>query len=151
MLVFKIKYRHVVEDLIYYRLIKKVNYRILRLDIGSELVQNISNKMMLVYSGISRISSEVQEKNQKIDPIKRIKSLEKIAKISDQVTEEILNENICFNVFSDYLEETWENKIKLFPDSENTTRILKIYSEAKRFGAKSGKLLGAGGGGFFYF
>ena len=107
--------------------------------------------MMLVYSGISRISSEAQENSLKIDPTKRNNSLVNIARISDKVTEGILKENIHFDIFSDYLEETWENKIKLFPDCENTRRILKIYSEAKKFGARSGKLLGAGGGGFFLF
>ena len=130
---------------------KQGNYRILRLDIGSELVQNISKKMMLVYTGISRDSSEIQDNNLKIDVIKRNKSLEEIAKIADEVTENILKEKLSFADFSDFLEETWEHKIKLFPNSEKTTQILNIYKDAKSFGAKSGKLLGAGGGGFFLF
>ena len=80
-----------------------------------------------------------------------LKSVLKIAKIANLVTEKILKEDICFNDFSDFLNETWEHKIKLFPNSENTREILNIYKEAKSFGAKSGKLLGAGGGGFFLF
>ena len=130
---------------------KKGNYRILRLDIGSELVQNISKKMMLVYTGISRNSSEIHDNNQKIDIANRNKSLEEIAKIADEVTENILKEKLSFGDFSDFLEETWEHKLKLFPDSEKTRQILNIYKDAKSFGAKSGKLLGAGGGGFFLF
>ncbi len=130
---------------------KQGNYRILRLDIGSELVQNISKKMMLVYTGISRNSSEIQDNNLKLDVINRNKSLEEIAKIADEVTENILKEKLSFSDFSDFLEETWEHKIKLFPNSEKTTQILNIYKDAKSFGAKSGKLLGAGGGGFFLF
>jgi len=130
---------------------KQGNYRILRLDIGSELVQNISKRMMLVYTGITRNSSEVQEKNQNIDINKRNKSLEKIAEIANEVTENIFKEKICFDDFSSFLEETWEHKIKLFSDSENKNEILNIYKEAKNNGANSGKLLGAGGGGFFLF
>lgn len=130
---------------------KKGNYRTLKLDIESELVQNISKKMMLVYTGITRRSSEIQRKNNEIDSQRRNISLEKIAKIADEVTERILKENISFNQFSDFLDETWQYKMQLFPDSENTRKILNIYKDAKKYGAKSGKILGAGGGGFFLF
>ena len=130
---------------------KKGNYRILRLDIGSDLVQNISKKIMLVYTGISRTSSDIQDISQKTNIIKRDKSLEKIAEIADIATEKILKDNMCFNDFSNFLDETWEHKTKLFPESENTSKILDIYKKAKTSGAKSGKLLGAGGGGFFLF
>ena len=130
---------------------KEGNYRILRLDIGSELVQNISKRMMLVYTGIARNSSEVQEKNQKIDLNRRNKSLENIAKIADHVTENILQEKICFEDFSSFLEESWDHKTKLLPDTDNKNKILNIYRDARNFGARSGKLLGAGGGGFFLF
>ena len=71
-----------------------------------------------------------------------------IAKVSDYVTEKIIKEQISFNDFSESLEETWESKVQLFPDSEKTQEILKIYREAKKNGANAGKLLGAGGGGF---
>ncbi len=130
---------------------KKGEYRILRLDIGSELVKSISSKIMLVYTGLVRNSSDIQKETQKMDPIERNKCLKEIAKLSNEVTEKILQESLNFNKFSEYLEETWENKIKLFPDSENTSEILNIYKKGINSGAYSGKLLGAGGGGFFMF
>ena len=42
-------------------------------------------------------------------------------------------------------------KVNLFPNSKQTENLLKIYEDAKKFGAYSDKLLGAGGGGFFLF
>ena len=45
---------------------KEGNYRILRLDIASSLVQNISNNMMLLFTGNTRNSSAIQKINQKI-------------------------------------------------------------------------------------
>ena len=130
---------------------KKGDYRILRLDIGSDLVRNISRKMMLVYSGITRNSSDIQASNHKLDDQKRFKSLEKIAQVADDITKKIMSENLSFNEFSSALEETWMHKVNLFPKSKVTENLLKIYEDAKKSGAYSGKLLGAGGGGFFLF
>ena len=41
--------------------------------------------------------------------------------------------------------------MNLFPNSLIKEKIEKIYLQAKKAGALSGKLLGAGGGGFFIF
>jgi len=130
---------------------KKGVHRILRLDINSPLVKSISNNMILLFTGNSRNSSEIQKKNLKLNEELRFKSLKEISKISKKVTEKIISEEIRFDEFSSYLEESWEQKVNLFPDSEDKYRILEIYKEAIDSGAKSGKLLGAGGGGFFLF
>ena len=130
---------------------KKGDYRILRVDKASELVKTISNKMLLLYTGLSRRSSETQERNKKIDEIVRTNSLEKISNIANKVTKKILDGNMNFLEFSDYLKESWEQKINLFSSSKNKEIILNIYKEALKAGAISGKLLGAGDGGFFLF
>ena len=130
---------------------KKGEYRILRLDVDSSLVKEISSKMMLLYTGHKRISSHFQDKSQKINSSIRKNSLQEISKISDKVTSKILNEDINFNEFSDFIQETWSQKLKLFPTSNNKSKIMEIFKKAKKAGAISGKLLGAGGGGFFLF
>ena len=76
--------------------------------------------MILVYSGITRNSSDVQSLNQKVDNQKRLESLEKIAQIADDVTQKIINEKLTFNEFSSALEETWMYKVNLFPQSKTT-------------------------------
>ena len=49
--------------------------------------------------------------------------------------------------FADLLDEAWARKRELGP-SITTTAVDDLYQTAKRAGARSGKLLGSGGGGF---
>ena len=130
---------------------KNGNYRILRVDNSSSLVKEISNKMLLLYTGESRTSSVIQKQNQRISEQIRYKSLENIAKIADKVKSKIIDEDISFYDFSQYLEESWEQKMKLLSESSKKDNLKNIYKKAKQEGALSGKLLGAGGGGFFIF
>jgi len=52
--------------------------------------------------------------------------------------------------FGQLLDKAWEFK-RRFSQKISTSRLDQIYSEAKANGAIGGKLLGAGGGGFFVF
>ena len=98
-----------------------------------------------------RTSSVVQKENQNINPELRYKSLENISKIANKVRSEIINEDLSFHAFSEYLEESWDQKLNLFPESSKKDHFKNIHKQAKTHGALSGKLLGAGGGGFFIF
>ena len=130
---------------------QKGNYRILKLDSNDNLVKNISNKMILLYTGKQRSSSNVQNANNKISIKSKENSLRNISRIADIVKEKILLEDLSFSQFSSYLEESWEYKFKLFPKCKNSEEIYSIYNQAINAGAISGKLLGAGRGGFFLF
>jgi D-glycero-alpha-D-manno-heptose-7-phosphate kinase len=52
--------------------------------------------------------------------------------------------------FGKALDKAWQFK-KQFSDKISSTRLDQIYAEARLHGAIGGKLLGAGGGGFFMF
>ena len=52
--------------------------------------------------------------------------------------------------FGNSLDKSWLNK-REFSDKISSPLIDKIYNGAKKNGAIGGKLLGAGGGGFFLF
>jgi D-glycero-alpha-D-manno-heptose-7-phosphate kinase len=52
--------------------------------------------------------------------------------------------------FGQLLDEAWQFKRQLSSKITNT-RLDQIYQDARRHGAVGGKLLGAGGGGFFLF
>ena len=52
--------------------------------------------------------------------------------------------------FGDLLDEAWQLKRSLSGAVSNT-QVDEIYAEARRGGARGGKLLGAGGGGFLLF
>jgi D-glycero-alpha-D-manno-heptose-7-phosphate kinase len=52
--------------------------------------------------------------------------------------------------FGQALDKAWQFK-RQFSDKISTSRLDNIYAQAKENGAIGGKLLGAGGGGFFLF
>lgn len=52
--------------------------------------------------------------------------------------------------FGQSLDKAWQFK-RQFSDKISSTRLDQIYADAKAHGAVGGKLLGAGGGGFFLF
>jgi D-glycero-alpha-D-manno-heptose-7-phosphate kinase len=61
-----------------------------------------------------------------------------------------MNEKISLDNFGNLLNEQWYLKKKLSKNISNSN-IDKIYNTAIKAGAIGGKLLGAGGGGFFVF
>ncbi len=127
------------------------DYRLLRLDLSSPLVKSISKNMYLLFTGHTRKSTNIQKENQNISSEIRYKSLDSIAKIAENVTNKIIKKEINFEQFASYIEESWDHKTHLLSESEKKDQILDIYKKAMRAGAASGKLLGAGGGGFFLF
>jgi D-glycero-alpha-D-manno-heptose-7-phosphate kinase len=62
----------------------------------------------------------------------------------------ILSGRDSLDGFGDLLDESWRLKRSLSGVVSNS-QVDDIYAEAKRGGALGGKLLGAGGGGFFAF
>jgi D-glycero-alpha-D-manno-heptose-7-phosphate kinase len=127
-------------------------YSILSLDKSSSVVREISDNLIILYSGISRISSDIHKNQAPLvsNEIKE-KSLNVINQIAEEFSSRLINHTASFDFFIDLLNESWEAKSSAFPDSENTDILLSIYEQAISAGASSGKLLGAGGGGFFAF
>tara|TARA_B100000700_G_C15062474_1_gene866799 strand:- start:3241 stop:4239 length:999 start_codon:yes stop_codon:yes gene_type:complete len=127
-------------------------YSTLSLNNTSSFVRQINESLILVYSGITRISSDIHTSNKKIINKSVYKSsLDSIAKISDEFSELLLNHNANLDIFSDFMKKSWSSKCNTFPESKTTSEILEIYNKGIHSGALCGKLLGAGGGGFFAF
>ena len=127
-------------------------YSTLSLNNTSSFVREINESLILVYSGISRFSSDVHKTNKKIiDKSIYNSSLETIAQIADEFSERILKHEANLQIFSEYMNESWSAKCNTFPENDNTYKILEIYKKGISSGALCGKLLGAGGGGFFAF
>lgn len=107
--------------------------------------EEIERRMVLVYTGISRLSSNISA-----GLISGIKSKNKLLqKNYDLATEgsSILREATDLNRIGDLLNLSWEYKKDLNPLTTNT-RLDEIYSHVRKAGALGGKVLGAGGGGF---
>ena len=107
---------------------------------------------MLGYSGITRTSSDIHKANFTKELEKnQIKSLKRINLIAEKVSEKLKDHTSNFDFFASMLEESWDAKCSTFIESQNTEKLLKIYEKGINSGAICGKLLGAGGGGFFAF
>jgi len=123
-----------------------VNRLILDLDRKKEL----DNNLLMFYTGVSRYAHEILEEqisNTKTDKITI--DLNKIKLMVDQGVK-ILSSDISLDAFGLLLDDAWETK-KSLSTAISTSFLDDIYLRAKKAGALGGKLLGAGGGGFFIF
>lgn len=131
---------------------KDSSYSILSLNNSSSIIREIGESLVLVYSGITRTSSDIQN-NKLSGELKSLNeiSLKKINIIAERFAEKLKNHSANFEFFTLMLKESWEAKYAAFEASENKNILNDIYNKGINAGAKCGKLLGAGGGGFFAF
>ena len=128
------------------------NTKVRDLRIPDSYVDDLEQHIMLGFSGISRLS-EVQAKKQ-VDSIKEGKSTQTLEAMQ-QLTNEALRifEHESSSSIRDIgllLQEQWNYK-RTLTDSVANSDINSIYDAAIQAGAYGGKLMGAGGGGFFMF
>jgi D-glycero-alpha-D-manno-heptose-7-phosphate kinase len=112
-------------------------------------LQELQSHLMLFFTGITRFASEIAK-----DKIKNLKSREAELMRMREMVEESIKILQCnktsIDDFGVLLHECWEYKRRL-SDKVSTPEIDLIFEEAMNAGASSGKLLGAGGGGFVVF
>jgi D-glycero-alpha-D-manno-heptose-7-phosphate kinase len=128
------------------------NTKVRDLRIHDHYVEDLEQHIMLGFSGISRLS-EVQAKKQ-VDSIKEGKSVQTLEAMQ-KITNEALKifEHESSSSIKDIgllLQEQWNYK-RTLTDSVSNGDINSIYDAAIKAGAYGGKLMGAGGGGFFMF
>ncbi len=110
--------------------------------------KKLNKNLVLLYTGKQRVAQNIAKKfvnkltSQKKNEIKEILNCVREAK-------KIIKNNSCSD-FGRLLDESWNIKKKLNKDISNST-LDNIYSKGKENGAIGGKILGAGGGGFFLF
>ncbi len=127
---------------------KQIN--VLPIQLSQNYVETLESHIMLGFSGIDRLAN-VHAKQQ-VDNIKTGKSkdyLKTISKISNDAYEMFKQEASMADLGA-LLDQQWLYKRKLTNDV--TSRYIdNIYDKAVLSGAYGGKLMGAGGGGFFMF
>jgi len=128
------------------------NTKVRDLKISDSYVLDLEEHIMLGFSGISRLS-EVQAKKQ-VDSIKEGKSTQTLEAMQQLANEALrVFEHESSSAIKDIgllLQEQWNYK-KTLTDSVANSDINSIYDAAIQAGAYGGKLMGAGGGGFFMF
>ena len=128
------------------------NIKVRDLKIPDSYVLDLEEHIMLGFSGISRLS-EVQAKKQ-VDSIREGKStqtLEAMQKLTNEALRVFEHESSSsIKDIGLLLQEQWNYK-RTLTDSVANSDINSIYDAAIQAGAYGGKLMGAGGGGFFMF
>lgn len=123
-------------------------FRVIPLDLPEMRQKEFLSHLVLYYTGISRISSEVAvEQKKKIN--QNLPMLKELADMAKEA-ENYLRSEKDISYIGKMLDYAWSIKKRL--SSKVTTDGLdRIYSAAMANGAIGGKLLGAGSGGFMLF
>ena len=128
------------------RLTKK-NKLVKKIKLKNNSFRNLESNLMIFYTNIQRNSNNIEkDKILKLD--KKIEHYHNIKKITSDAYKYLLNGDI--NSFGDLLHMYWLEKKRLSPLVSNKN-LDDIYSVAMNSGARGGKILGAGSGGFFMF
>ena len=107
------------------------------------------SKLMLFFTGFSRIASEVA--GSKIANLKsRFREVTTMVQMVDEAQSILCSKNGPLDGVGKLLHESWMLKRSL-ADSVSNSDIDEIYNAGISAGAVGGKLLGAGGGGFVLF
>lgn len=113
-----------------------------------ETLRELSRRLVLFYTGITRSASEVLTK-QRANTGEKLGTLRRLCSLAHQLRD-ILTDGSDLNAFGHILHQAWEAKKCLEPSIHNSL-IDRYYDCGLRAGAIGGKLLGAGGGGFLLF
>jgi D-glycero-alpha-D-manno-heptose-7-phosphate kinase len=122
-----------------------------RLPLKDEVIDELQSNLVIYYSGVERKASSVlkeqaktivENKDDAVQRMHRIKAL-------GHDTRRILLSGQT-DAYGEMLHEHWTNKRKLAANMADSA-IDEHYEAARKAGAIGGKLMGAGGGGFFMF
>ena len=108
----------------------------------------LESRMILIYTGVHRSSSDVQA-NLLIDLNKKTKTMQRTIELARECKEVFLS-NTNLDEIGEMLVESWSLK-KAMNSNAITPALEEIWVKSQRAGALGGKVLGAGGGGFCMF
>jgi len=113
--------------------------------------EELESNIVLFYTRFKRTASsilKVQNKKTEVHNEDTLNSLHKIKKIGLQTRASLEKGDV--DKFGEYLDEHWNIKKNLSKNVSNPI-IDRWYNTARKYGALGGKIMGAGGGGFFMF
>ena len=124
---------------------KKKKIIVKKLNISAKRLKNFEDNLFLYFTDITRKSNKILKEVKKNN---NLKTLKKISNLTSGFLRELKKGKL--DNLGEILHKGWILKKSL---SLNTTssRLDKMYTYALSSGALGGKLLGAGGGGFFLF
>lgn len=121
------------------------------LRIRNSILNELSYSLVLYFTGASRTSSNIIDKQQQSVKQNKAVEVEAMHKIKEQailMKEALLKSDL--NEIGPILDFGWKNK-KQMADGITNPRIDEIYRSVMKAGSTGGKVSGAGGGGFMFF
>ncbi|HEY8946735.1 MAG TPA: sugar kinase, partial [Polyangiaceae bacterium] len=122
-----------------------------RVPIRPEVLDELESNLVIFYSGVERQASSVlkeQGKTIQQNTGNAVERMHRIKELGYETRRILVQGNI--DAYGELLHEHWSNKRKLASNMSDST-IDEHYEAARNAGAIGGKLMGAGGGGFFMF
>ena len=117
-----------------------------KINIPDIRLNNFQKKLMMFYTGVNRKADKILLKIKKNK--NQFKHFHKLVKLVDEFEHELISGNLI-NI-GGILHENWMLK-KDLSTKVSSLKINEIYNNAISAGAVGGKILGAGGGGYFLF
>ena len=127
---------------------KNSKFKIQNYDIEKKYFKSLNNNLILVYTGIRRSANQIAKSYLELMINEKKKDMFEIMSHTKEAKKIIENHKI--DEFGLLLNETWKLKRGIGKMITNS-KIDYIYNEGMKQGAKGGKLLGAGAGGFLLF
>lgn len=119
-----------------------------RVRIKAELKKNFNNKLILIYSGVTRYSKKILKRQDYLASINNkeiINNLDQIKKIGYKIYKEVKKNNLIN--YGKLLDEHWKSKTKIDKNIVNN-EIIKIISLCKKNNVEGCRVVGAGAGGY---
>lgn len=124
-------------------------YAVRPIIISSERKARLNNNLLMFFTGFTRFSSSVQKSNHLLaeEKLAQLKEMHSLVDVAESI---LVDRESDLNEFGRLLDHTWRLK-RQTGSAVSTDDIDEVYQRGIAAGALGGKLLGAGGGGFFVF
>ena len=119
--------------------------------VRDEVLDDLQNSLLIFYSGVERQARVVlgeQEQRFKAQHTATVEGMHRIKELGHEVYRLLVQGDV--DRYGEILHAHWQHK-RALADSMTDGPLDEIYEMARRAGALGGKLMGAGGGGFFMF
>lgn len=125
-----------------------LNWEATPIALNSDFQESIMDRIVMIYTGITRISSDIQA-NLLIDLDNKLTTMRRTTELTRECRK-IFEEKGDLDLIGDMLAESWSLKREM-NNLAITPALDDVWERAKSAGALGGKVLGAGGGGFCMF
>jgi len=130
---------------------KRGSVKVTPVQVDRETIFELEHRLMMFYTNIQRDANEIlaeQSQKARLDEGGAVQAMHRIKEIGVRVKDAIERGNI--DEFGRLLHEHWQQK-KAISEKMSNSDVDVWYEKARKSGAIGGKLMGAGGGGFFLF